>query len=58
MLHFVFYKDKKDFQAKEYNYFENYNLTPLDMYNPKFIVLNQKEESISTQRANDDQDKY
>ena len=33
---------------------ENYNLTPLDMYMacPKFIVSNQKEESISTQRVN------
>ena len=36
--------------------FENYNLTPLDMYYwlsqiPKLIVSNQKEESISIQRV-------
>ena len=27
------------------------NLTPLDMYNPMFIVSNQKEESINIQRV-------
>ena len=26
-------KGKKDLQTKEYNNFENYNLTPLDMQN-------------------------
>ena len=26
-------KGKKDLQIKEYNFFLNYNLTPLDMYN-------------------------
>ena len=30
----------------------NYNLSALDMVYPKFIVLNQKEESISIQRVN------
>ena len=37
-------------------FFENYNLTPKDMYNamdsPKLIVSNQKEKSISIQRVN------
>ena len=28
-------------------FFENYNLTPLDMYNPNAIVSNQKEEYIN-----------
>ena len=39
-------------------YFLNYNLTPLDMYNLKFIVSNQKEESTSIQRVNGDQGQY
>ena len=56
MLHFISVytvcKDKKCLQTKEYNMFFNYNLTPLDMYYvPKFIVSNQKEESISIQRV-------
>ena len=37
MLHFnrvyTVCKGKKDIQTKEYNIFENYNLTPLDIYN-------------------------
>ena len=42
---------KKDFRQKNTIYFENYNSTPLDMYNPKLIVSNQKEESIRLQRV-------
>ena len=37
MLHFIrvytVCEGKKDLQTKEYTIFENYNLTPLDMYN-------------------------
>ena len=36
-------KGKNDLQTKEYNFYENYNLTALDMYvmdYPKFIVSN------------------
>ena len=32
-------------------YFLNHSWTPLDMYNPKVIVSNKKEESISIQRV-------
>ena len=31
-------KGKKDLQTKEYNIFENFNLTPLNMYNGLFQV--------------------
>ena len=44
-------KGKTDLQTI---FFLNFNLTPLDMYNglyPKFIVSNQKKESISIQRV-------
>ena len=57
MLHFIrvytVCKGKKYLQTKEYNIFENYNQKSLDMYNDyaKFIVSNQKEESISIQRV-------
>ena len=37
MLHSIWIyticKGKKDLQTNEFNIFENYNLTPLDMYN-------------------------
>ena len=41
-------------QTKKYNIFLNYNLTAkiYTMDYPKFIVSNQKEESISIQRVN------
>ena len=53
---------KKIFRQKfTYFFFEKYNLTPLDMYNGlskvKFIVSNQKEESISIQKVKEC-DKY
>ena len=57
MLHFIrvytVCKGKKDLQTKNVVFFENYNMTPLDMYNglPKFNVSTQKEESISIQRV-------
>ena len=41
----------KRLSDKKYDNFLNYNLTPLDMYHPKFIVSNKKEESISIQRV-------
>ena len=31
-------KGEKDLQTKENNIFENYNLTPLDIYNGRFQV--------------------
>ena len=45
-------KVKMIFRQKNTIFFENYNLTPLDMYNdyPKLIVSNQKEEYISIQK--------
>ena len=51
----LFVKVKKSFRQKNTIFFGNYNLTPLDMYNglSKFIVSNQKEESISIQRVNE-----
>ena len=44
---------KKIFRQK-YNIYENYNLSPLDMYNglSQVILSNQREESISIQRVN------
>ena len=48
-------KVKKIFRQNITTFFLYYNLTPLDvgtMDNPKFIVSNQKEESISIQRVN------
>ena len=45
----------KSASDNKYNIFENYNLTPLDMYNglqwTKIIVSSQKEGSISIQRV-------
>ena len=51
MLHVLFVKLKKILRQKNTIYFENYNSAPLDMYNPKRIVSNQKEESIRLQRV-------
>ena len=47
----MFVKVKKKFRQKYNIFFLNYNLTPLDctMDYPKFIVSNQKGESISIQ---------
>ena len=41
----LFVKVKKDLQINNTIFVENYNLTPLDMYNghPTFIVPNQKD---------------
>ena len=44
-------KGKKIFRQNNTIFFLIYNLTLLDMYYPKFIVSNQKEESISIQRV-------
>ena len=58
MLHFIrctpFVMVKKIFRLKNTISIENYNLTPLDMYNglSQVYCLNQKEESISIQRVN------
>ena len=57
MRHFIrvyIVKVKMIFRQKNTICFENYNLTPLDkcsMDHPKFIVSNQKEESISIERV-------
>ena len=47
-------RGKNDLQTKEYNIlFENYNLTPLDMYNglSQVYCIKPGEESISIQRV-------
>ena len=56
MRHFIridtICKGKKDLKTKIIHFFENFNLTSLGMYNgqPKFILSNQKEESICIQK--------
>ena len=58
MLHFIrvytVCKGKTDLQTIEDKKFENYNLTPFDMYNrlSQVYYINQKEESISIQMVN------
>ena len=49
----MFVKVKQIFSQKITIFFENYNLTPLDMYNrlSKVYYIKQKEESISIQRV-------
>ena len=44
-------KEKLYLHAIKCNIYYNHNRTPIDMYNLKFIVSNQKEESISIQRV-------
>ena len=41
-----FCEGEKDFQTKEYNIFENYNVTPLNMYNGLSQVYCIKAEAI------------